>query len=311
MRTLRQGMDVKARGTKMKNTRAVVMIVISVIIGLAAVVLASKWVRQQGAMNTDKVVVAARDMDLGTRLTPESLKLSEWPKESLPQGAMLGETALGELIKHPQSQEPRVLKVSVSRGEPILEPKLAPVGTKGGLSAVIGEGKRAITVRVNDVVGVAGFALPGNYVDVLVNTQDENAKNNDKDQTISKIVLERILVLAVAQEASRDETQPKVVNAVTLEVSPEQAEKLDLARSIGTLSLVLRNQVDASPVTTDGIYKRDLLNRLPEPEIASQPGAPKVIVKRVYVSRKPAAPSAPSKEKVEVIKGLAQSNSEF
>ena len=114
-------------------------------------------------------------------------------------------------------------------------------------------GKRAITVRVNDVVGVAGFALPGNKVDILVNTKDEN------DKPISKIVLEQILLLAVAQDLGRDETKPKVVNAVTLEVTPEQAEKLDLARSIGTLSLALRNQIDSTLVTTTGVRVKDLL----------------------------------------------------
>jgi pilus assembly protein CpaB len=86
-----------------------------------------------------------------------------------------------------------VLKTSVLRDEPLSEAKLAPAGTLGGLSALIAEGKRAITVRVNDVVGVAGFALPGNFVDIIVNTQSN-------DRAISKIVLERILVLAVAQE---------------------------------------------------------------------------------------------------------------
>lgn len=256
------------------------MIAISVIIGLAAVLLASNWIRQQGSMTTGKVVAAAKDMNLGTRLTPEALTLVDWPKGSIPQGALQGETELGKLLKDPQTQEPRVLKVSVLKGEPILEPKLAPLGTKGGLSAVIGEGKRAITVRVNDVVGVAGFALPGNYVDILVNTQDEAAKSVGQDKTISKIVLEHILVLAVAQEAGRDETKPKVVNAVTLEVTPDQAEKLDLARSIGSLSLVLRNQVDAAPVTTEGAFKRDLLNRVPEPVIASQPAS---LVESMYL----------------------------
>lgn len=297
----------------MKNTRAVVMIAISVIIGLAAVVLASNWVQQQGSMTTSQVVVAAKDMDLGTRLTPENLTTVEWPRGSVPQGALTGEAARSSLLKDPQTQEPRVLKVSVLKGEAILEPKLAPIGTKGGLSAVIGEGKRAITVRVNDVVGVAGFALPGNYVDILVNTEDENAKSASKnDKSISKIVLEHILVLAVAQESGRDETKPKVVNAVTLEVSPDQAEKLDLARSIGTLSLVLRNQVDSSPVTTEGVYKRDLLDRTPGPVIASQPqGAAKVVVKTVFVTRKPTTAKAPTKEKVEMIKGTAQTSSEF
>ena len=134
--------------------------------------------------------------------------------------------------------------MALQRGEPLIESRLAPIGTKGGLSAVVPEGKRAITVRVNDVIGVAGFALPGNFVDVMVNTQEDGGRRGDRDRSISKIVLERILVLAVAQEADRDSTKPKVVNAVTLEVSPTQAEMLDLARSVGTLSLVLRNQTD-------------------------------------------------------------------
>ena len=132
------------------------------------------------------------------------------------------------------------MRTSLARGEPVIESKLAPVGTKGGLSAVIADGSRAITVRVNDVVGVAGFALPGNYVDVIVNTQEQQGKTDG--QSISKIVLEHILVLAVAQQVSRDDTAPKVVNAVTLEVTPDQAERLDLARSVGTLSLVLRKR---------------------------------------------------------------------
>ncbi|SFN18580.1 pilus assembly protein CpaB [Formivibrio citricus] len=288
------------------------MIAVSLIIGLAAVFLASNWVRQQGSLTTSKVVVAAKDLSLGTRLTPETLTLVEWPRNSIPPGAMQGEEALGKMLKDPTSLEPRVLKVTVLKGEPILEPKLAPVGTKGGLSAVIGEGKRAITVRVNDVVGVAGFALPGNYVDVIVNTESESAKgNNTKDKTISKIVLERILVLAIAQEAGRDETKPKVVNAVTLEVTPDQAEKLDLARSIGSLSLVLRNQVDASPVTTAGAFKRDLLSGTPEQAAAPQPqSAEKPVVKKV-VPRKPATIKAPARDKVEVIKGTTKSSSEF
>jgi pilus assembly protein CpaB len=104
--------------------------------------------------------------------------------------------------------EDRVVKTSILRGEPFAK-RLAPLGTKGGLSAVIPEGKRAMTVRVNDVIGVAGFALPGNYVDIVVNTQIEGSGRGDKQ--ISKIVLEHILVLAVAQEANRDETKPRVV----------------------------------------------------------------------------------------------------
>ena len=134
---------------------------------------------------------------------------------------------------------------------------------------MIAEGKRAMTVRVNDVVGVAGFALPGNYVDVMVNTQQDRGGRADV-KPVTKTVLEHVLVLAVAQEASRDDTKPKVVNAVTLEVTLEDAEKLDLARNIGTLTLVLRNQVDQAQVQTAGITKNQLFaeNDLPvEPEV--------------------------------------------
>ncbi len=249
----------------MKNTRALVMIAVSVVIGLFAVIMASRWIAEQTSLATSKVVVAAKDVDLGTRLTPEMLTLVEWPRGSVPAGAIQEQSTL---LKDPQSQEPRVVKVSVSKGEPILESKLAPVGTKGGLSAVIKEGKRAITVRVNDVVGVAGFALPGNYVDILVNTDDDRDKPDGRNKTISKIVLENILVLAVAQESGRDDTKPRVVSAVTLEVTPEQAENLDLARSVGTLSLVLRNQIDTAAVVTDGANKQQLLKRVNETEVA-------------------------------------------
>src|SRR5512145_34316 len=231
----------------MRNPKAVVMLVFSVIIGLGATILAAGWISQQASVPSTKVVVAAADIQLGSRLSSQMLKTFDWPAGSIPAGA----TTKAETL------EDRVVKTSVLRGEPILEAKLAPVGTKGGLSAVIPEGKRAMTVRVNDVIGVAGFALPGNYVDIVVNTQLDG--NGRGDKQISKIVLEHILVLAVAQEADRDETKPKVVNAVTLELTPEQAEKLDLARSVGTLSLVLRNQVDSNGVATAGIMKRQLL----------------------------------------------------
>jgi len=281
------------------------MIVVSVGIGLGAVVLASRWISQQAAnVASSKVVVAAIDIDLGTPLTPQMLKLADWPKGSVPAGAT-------EDIK---TLDTRVVKTSLLRGEPVLESKLAPVGATGGLSAVIGQGNRAMTVRVNDVVGVAGFALPGNYVDIVVNTEDETVKAENVNKSISKIVLEHIMVLAVAQEQNRDETKPKVVNAVTLEVTPDQAEKLDLARSVGTLSLVLRNQIDTSVVTTEGSTKKDLLNRVDQPMATLQQPLvkteTKAVVKKASV-RKVAAVKKPSYEQVEVVRGATKTIEEF
>ncbi|MBB3223782.1 Flp pilus assembly protein CpaB [Pseudoduganella umbonata] len=232
----------------MKNRRAYTMMAFAIVLGLVAVALASHWLLRQAPSTVTHIVVASTDVNLGQRLGPETVKLAEWPTEGLPAGA----------LRDPLQLSGRVVKASVLRGEPLTEAKLAPAGTLGGLSALISEGKRAITVRVNDVVGVAGFALPGNFVDILVSTQSDTEAAQDRE-AISKIVLERILVLAVAQEVGRDDTKPRVVNAVTLEVTPEQAEKLDLARSVGNLSLVLRNQIDPEPGTTAGATKSSLL----------------------------------------------------
>jgi pilus assembly protein CpaB len=276
----------------MKNKRAIVMMAVAILFGLAAVVLASRWLLRQPSGSAGRIVVAASDVNLGQRLTPDMLKLADWPVDSLPKGA----------YNDPQQVTGRVLKSSVLRGEPVSDAKLAPAGTLGGLSALITEGKRAITVRVNDVIGVAGFALPGNYVDIIVSTQkDVGAGADTRSQSISKIVLERILVLAVAQEVNRDETKPKVVNAVTLEVSPEQAEKLDLARSVGSLSLALRNQVDPQSALTEGATK---LTLLPEskPPVPPKPAAKPVPARPAPVIVKAAAPVR--RDCVSVLNGL-------
>ncbi|WP_422648267.1 Flp pilus assembly protein CpaB [Cupriavidus sp. H18C1] len=266
----------------MKNARAILMLLVALAAGVAAVIAASRWLMQQSSNSVAQVVVAASDINLGQPIGPEQLRMVSWPSGSVPPGAFTNAALL----------QGRVARTSVLRGEPLLEAKLAPQGTKGGLSAVIGEGKRAITVRVNDVVGVAGFALPGNLVDVIVNTAAEARRNGaasgNGEASISKIVLEKILVLAVAQQVSRDDTQPKVVNAVTLEVTPEQAEKLDVARSVGTLSLVLRNQVDLAAVDTEGATKTTLLGA---PAAAPAPAPLKPVKVSAPVRARPAAPA--------------------
>lgn len=278
------------------------MIMMVVAIGLAfvAVVVAARWINAQATGTTAKVAVAQVDINLGARISPDMVRLVDWPASVQPPGA----------IKDDKQLDGRVARSSITRGEPVLESKLAPPGTQGGLSAVVAEGKRAMTVRVNDVVGVAGFALPGNYVDILVNTIEEGQRSQGKDASISKIVLERILVLAVAQESSRDETKPKVVNAVTLELSPDQVEKLDLARSVGTLSLVLRNQIDPNPALTSGATKTTLLGQqVPPPKVAATPAqapAPRPVVRKVAT-----VPARDPGTKVEMIKGLDRSSQQF
>jgi len=264
----------------MRNIKAIGLLILALLAGLAAAVYAAGWVSRQGSISSNKVVVAVVDIELGSRINSQMLATVDWPTGSMPAGAF------NEL----KEVQDRVARVSVQRGEAILEGKLAPVGTQGGLSAVIADGKRAMTVRVNDVVGVAGFALPGNYVDVMVNAQQDKARGEEGKQ-ISKTVLEHVLVLAVAQEAGRDDTKPKVVSAVTLELSIEDSEKLDLARSVGTLSLVLRNQVDKAKVVTAGITKSQLFGEKeiqPVPVVAPAPAAAKP---RASISKPVTAPA--------------------
>jgi pilus assembly protein CpaB len=271
------------------------MLAFALLAGVAAVVLAGRWLTQQTTTVIKQVIVANRDVGLGQALNQNLLQTIPWSASTLPDGA----------FTDPKQLEGRVVITTIQRGEPILASRLAPIGTKGGLSAVIPTGRRALTVRVNEVVGVAGFALPGNYVDVLINTQDEQKKQ------ISKIVLEHILVLAVAQEAGRDDTRPKVVNAVTLELTPEQAERLDLARSIGTLSLVLRNQIDENPTLTGGATRENLLGIKQAATPPPPPPPAQVAVapasRRVVQSR----PAKPKQETVEVIRGVQRSIARF
>ena len=260
----------------MKNLKALSMLALALVIGLVAAAYAGRWAAQRSQVAANKVVVAAVDIELGSRINPQMLTTVEWPAGSVPPGAF---TTVAEL-------QDRVVKVGILRGDAILDRKLAPPGTKGGLSAVITEGKRAMTVRVNDVVGVAGFALPGNYVDVMINAQQDRGRGDGPNQ-VSMTVLQQVLVLAVAQEASRDDLKPKVVSAVTLEVSPEQAEKLDLARSVGTLSLVLRNQLDKEVAGTHGITRTELLG-LKEVSTRAEPKPPAPVRRVVRSAPKPA-----------------------
>ncbi len=291
----------------MKSSRAVLVLALALISGIAAMFIGIKFL---GGNNTptSKLLVAAQDIRLGVAITKEMVSEVAWPTESKPAGAF---AKIEDVVS-------RVAVADVVRGEPILESRLAAIGSKGGLSAAIPEGFRAITVKVNEVMGVAGFALPGSFVDLMVNIRQKGDEG-----AISKIVLERIQVLAIAQDTNQDESKPKVVNAVTLQVTPDQAEKIDLARSVGTLSLVLRNQTDKAMADTAGNREEDLLSekgqRLPaaKPKIETKPEPPPVKTATKPTPRvvaKPSAPvleQAPTRARVEVIRGVQRSEAEL
>jgi len=227
-----------------------VLISIALLIGAVAVFLVARWVGIGGSAKVGpRVVVAASVVDAGIPLVANNLRVLSWPSQTVPQGG----------FDNPEKVVGRVTRQPLVLGEPILESRLAPVDMKGGLSATLESGKRAITVRVNDVIGVAGFALPGSYVDVLVSARDA------RNEPFSKIVLDRVKVLAVAQETAADPAKPKVVNAVTLELTPAESERLDLARSVGSLSLALRNELDRGQLTSAGTRLDDLMHEIARP----------------------------------------------
>ncbi|MEI8032673.1 MAG: Flp pilus assembly protein CpaB [Chlorobiaceae bacterium] len=190
-----------------------------------------------------RVVIVEQPIEAGKAIRADQIKIVDWPTAAVPRDAS---TRTSSVVG-------RIARVSMIPGEPVLPGKLAPTTATGGLSSTIPEGKRAITVRVNDVIAVAGFALPGSYVDILVSGKDANS------QPFSRTVLSRVKVLAAAQETTAEPDKPKVVNAVTLELTPIESEKLDLARNIGVLSLVLRNELDKGEVNSAGVRLTDIV----------------------------------------------------
>ncbi|ASQ90244.1 Flp pilus assembly protein CpaB [Prosthecochloris sp. GSB1] len=219
-----------------------VFVAIALILGAIAAFVAARWM-DVGQSSGARVVIVQQPIKAGKAIAADQVKAIAWPGSAVPDNA----------VSRASDVVGRIARVSMIPGEPVLPGKLAPKGSKGGLSSIIPAGKRAITVKVNEVIAVAGFALPGSYVDVLVNGKDAEKR------TFSRTVLSRVKVLAVDQVTTGDPNKPKVVNAVTLELSPRESEKLDLARTIGRLSLVLRNELDTGEVSSSGVRMPDIL----------------------------------------------------
>lgn len=211
------------------------LILLAIIIGLIASIAFSQFLLK-GAASGPPSVIASRNLSPGQILSADDMQVLPWPTAALPANA----------FSDPKKLIGRVVRLQISQGELLMATDLAPEGAQGGLASSIEFGKRAITVRVNDVIAVAGFAHPGSYVDVLVSAKDA------KGDQFSKIVLHRVKVLAIAQETVTEPSKPKVVNAVTLELTPDEAEQLDLARSIGSVSLILRNEMDPKSLDSAG-----------------------------------------------------------
>ncbi|HXV25088.1 MAG TPA: Flp pilus assembly protein CpaB [Alphaproteobacteria bacterium] len=235
--------------------RSIATLFLALVLGGVAVLLARTWLErteptvvaeQQPQMALTKVVVARTALFFGNRINAEQVREVNWPADSVPPGAF---TSADELLS---GEEPRTVLRAIEANEPILASKISGAGEKATLSAIISEEMRAMTIRVNDVIGVAGFVVPGDRVDILL-TREEGEKNE-----ITDILLQNVKVLGIDQLASDNQEKPVVVQAVTVEVSPEQAQKLTLAAQVGSLTLALRNVLDADAEFARTVSKRDL-----------------------------------------------------
>ncbi|OLE53123.1 MAG: Flp pilus assembly protein CpaB [Acidobacteria bacterium 13_1_20CM_3_53_8] len=305
----------------MRNKRFLFVLAGALVFGLLAAISVSRYLSgaQAYAKSLNNVVVAKVDIPLGTKIIPEQVTVAQFPRESVPDGTF---DDPGKLVG-------RVAVVNIQAREPITDSRLAAEGTAGGLSAVIPEGYRAMTVKVDDVVGISGFIQPGTMVDIVVVIDPD--PNSTNQNPISKIVLQNIKVLASGQNIDQphNERETNSVKAVTLQVTPEQAEKLALAAIEGKLQLVMRNSIDQDDAQTVGVNKRSLLSgehaqpapdpgslrsEQPKPQQSVQPAPRRAQQHPVSVqSNTPAQPAQPQppRASVEMIEGAKKHNVDF
>jgi len=240
--------------------RTLISLVVGVALAVIAVVLLTSYVRglrtEQGtppaAAKTGAVVVAAADLPFGEKLQPENLKIAEWPSEYIPDDAF---RSLGEIFGDEGGDRRIVLRPMV-RGEPVLKSKVSGFGAKATLSYEVAPGMRAVSIRINDVSGVAGFILPGDHVDVMLTRKPLNSSK--ASELITDVILQDVVVLGIDQLSNKAQDKPVVARTVTVQVSTEQAQKLALAQEVGTLSLALRNIETVGEVSTNRVETRDL-----------------------------------------------------
>lgn len=219
----------------MMKTRTLFMLFIALIFGVGAALMANNWVEERLRPVVDSagtpVVVAALEIPFGTKIETAHVKVVDWPSGEAPKGA----------IADPEIIKGRIAKQSFLPGEVLLEERVVEHLGGSTLASIVEQNKRAVTVRVNDVIGVAGFLLPGNRVDILFTRRAGG-------RSVTQTILQDIKVLAVDQTASTDKDRPVVVRAVTMELTPAEAEILVKATSEGNLQLTLRNPLDSELV---------------------------------------------------------------
>ena len=236
-----------------------ISLAVSLVLAVMAVFGVRSFLEQQRLLMAQEepevlntIVVAATPMRFGGAVKADNLKVIDWPNVAIPEGAFHTiEDVIGT------SGELRYVMSAIEKEEPILSSKITGPGQRATLSSALSVGMKAISIRVNDVLGVAGFVLPGDRVDVLLTRQStENAAG--QNQIYTDVLLQGVKVLAVAQNADDRSDKPSVVKTVTFEVSTIEAQKLTLAATVGSLSLTLRNIASADVEEVQPINIADL-----------------------------------------------------
>lgn len=244
----------------MFRKRGLLLLTVSLALGLGAAMMARSWVAERSAddaADTATVIAAAMAIPFGTKVEERHLKTIEMPLEAVPPASF---SAVEDVVD-------KVTTQPIVAGEILMQARFVEQGSGSTLAALVDKKMRAVTVRVDDVIGVAGFLLPGNRVDVV-------AARKENRRAVTDTILRNIEVLAVDQTASADDSEPVIVRAVTLEVTPEQAETLVKGREEGSIQLTLRNPLDAEEEQV-----------AEEPQAKQQPRP--VVVRRAPPRRKP------------------------
>ena len=208
-------------------------------------------------INLAKIVVASEELKFGAELTPDNVKLVDWPTEAFPEGAFSSIEELSE-------EGTRRAVVAIQPGEPVIASKLTGKNGRAGLAGLIAEGKRAVTIPVDSVKGVGGFIQPGDHVDIIL-TREVLTNDFQGEESVAKIMMENVKVLTVDQDAgSRSETA-RVASSVTLETDTQGAQKIALALNVGRLSLLLRSAGDSQSGAIGELSTKNL-DGVPQPE---------------------------------------------
>jgi pilus assembly protein CpaB len=286
---LNKAVDRKTRRTAF---RAAAFLGLAVVAAVGSALLLTRYMESRTAaarVPTKSVLVAAVDLPAGTEIRSEHIRPVDWPASSVPEGTFSDQSAL----------EKKVVSSAIVKGEPILQVKLA--GSGGGLSALLPPGMRAAAVRVDDVVGVAGFLHPGDTVDVIATIRHEGTNN-----TSSKVILQRIKVLAVGKELDqRSRSADKVVPATvaTLMVDAEESERLALAATQGKILLTLRSGADVDVVATRGVNPASLLAGSADAKVAPSTPVRARVARRGGGEKVDAKGTEKSGDSVEILRG--------